>query len=272
MPHATINKARLWYDVLGEGEPLLLHHGYTACRDNWMPIAERLRDRYQVILMECRGAGDSEDTADGYSLEQYALDVVGLLDHLGLDRCTYAGHSLGGGVGYLLGTHYAQRLNKLILMAPIPAKGTPAPNRDMLAERIAARARGDREYFKRGLVASQFRPEVQTDAWFELRVNNLLRVSEGHLLGGAETMATLNVESELPDMQVPTLMLAGAVDGLLKANLTDFMRMPNASLHVFSRAGHEVAIHEPDGVSEAIHQFMQHGPVTAAMLMAKANG
>ena len=51
MPHALINNALLWYDTMGYGEPLLLHHGYTACRDNWMPVAQRLKDRYRIIPM-----------------------------------------------------------------------------------------------------------------------------------------------------------------------------------------------------------------------------
>ena len=49
MPHADINGARLWFDVRGTGEPLLLHHGYTASRVNWLPVADRLQDRYQII-------------------------------------------------------------------------------------------------------------------------------------------------------------------------------------------------------------------------------
>lgn len=270
MPHATINNARLWYDVMGEGEPLLLHHGYTASRDNWMPVAERLRDRYQIIMMECRGAGESEDTEDGYNLAQYAADVLGLADHLGIDKFSYAGHSMGGGIGYVLGTTHAERLDRLILMAPIPSGGTQGPDRKMLEARLAARRGGDRDFFRRQMMATRFRSDVQTDAWFERRVDHLLRVSEGHVVGGAETMAALDVEDRLGAMTLPTLMLAGAVDGLLRANLSDFMRMPNASLHVFSRAGHDVAIHEPDGVSQAIDDFMQHGPVTAAMLLEKA--
>jgi pimeloyl-ACP methyl ester carboxylesterase len=270
MPYTTINGARLWYDVLGEGEPLLMHHGYTASRDNWMPVAERLSDRYRIILMECRGAGDSENTADGYNLTQYAKDVIGLADHLALDKFTFAGHSMGGGIGYLLGAGYAHRLDRLILMAPIPAGGTQGPDRKLMERRLEASREGDRNFFKRTMLVTRFRPDVQTDEWFERRVDHLLRVSEGHVVGGAESMAALDLEDSLAEITVPTLMLAGAVDGLLQANLNDFMRMPNASLHVFSRAGHDVAIHEPDGVSEAIHQFMQHGPVSAAMLIKRA--
>ena len=140
MPHAKINGASLWYEVRGSGEPLLLHHGYTASRVNWMPVAERLQDRYQIILMECRGAGQSEHTPDGYTLEQYAADVVGLLDHLGLARVTFAGHSMGGGIGYLLGLDHPQRLDRLILMAPIPSEGVAGITPEIRAERLDERA------------------------------------------------------------------------------------------------------------------------------------
>lgn len=271
MPHNTVNGANLWYDVMGEGEPILLHHGYTASRVNWLPVAQRLQEHYQVILMECRGTGESEDTDDGYNLAQYAMDVIGMVDFLGINKFTYAGHSMGGGIGYLLGLNYADRLNRLILMAPIPSGGIPGePNREIIATRLQARAGNDREHFKAEMIATRFRPDVQTDDWFESRVDHLMRVSEGHLVGGIETMHELSVEEDLDSLNVPTLMLAGAVDGLLQANLADFMRLPDASLHVFSRAGHDVAIHEPEGVSDVIHEFMQHGPVTAATLAERA--
>ncbi|MEM7017321.1 MAG: alpha/beta hydrolase [Pseudomonadota bacterium] len=271
MPFASINGARLWYEIRGEGKPLLLHHGYTASRINWMPIAERLQAKYQIILMECRGTGESEDTADGYTLEQYTQDVITLIDTLGLGKITFAGHSMGGGIGYLLGLEHAERLTNLTLMAPIPAEGIAGgPSSHALDERMAARARKDRDFFKQEMVATRFREDVQTDAWFESRVDHLLRVSEGHLTGGMASMRQLDVADRLAELKVPTLMLAGAVDGLLTANIKDYQRLPDAALHVFSRAGHDVAVHEPDGVAEAIDQFMQHGPMSAAKLLARA--
>lgn len=270
MAFANINGAKLWYDIEGTGEPLLLHHGYTASRVNWQPVADRLKNRYQIIMMECRGTGESEHTADGYSIAQYAADVVGLLDHLNLETVSFAGHSMGGGIGYTLAVDYAHRLDKLILMAPIPAGGIANPPTDeMIAERLNAKRLGDRDYFMAGQVSQKFREDVQTDAWFESRVDHLLGVSEGHLLGGLESMLALDLASELEKIQTPTLMLAGAVDGLLMANLQDFSQLPNATLHVLSRAGHEVAVHEPDATADAIDQFMQHGPITNATLLAR---
>ena len=81
-------------------------------------------------------------------------------------------------------------------------------------------------------------------------------------------MSALNVADRLGELTTPTLMIAGGVDGLLGPNLRDYLRLPNAALEVLSRAGHEVAVHEPERVADAIDKFMQHGPITAATLMA----
>lgn len=272
MAHATVNGARLWYDVQGQGEPLLLHHGFTASRVNWEPAARLLRDRYRVILMECRGTGESEHTEAGYSLEQYAADVIGMADHLGFEKFTFAGHSMGGGIGYVLGLEHPERLERLILMAPVSADGHPLPTDEARQFLIERRRRGDRTSYFAEYIAGRFRPEVETDAWFNSRIDHILAVSEGHYVGSAESMAGLAVGDRLDALRTPTLMIAGAVDSLLPANLSDFARLPNATLHVFSRAGHEVAVHEPQGVAAAIDAFMRHGPLTARALAERRAG
>jgi pimeloyl-ACP methyl ester carboxylesterase len=258
MPHVTVNGARLWYEVRGEGEPILLHHGYTASRVNWMPVAERLQSRYRVILMECRGTGESEHTRDGYTLEQYAADVIGVADHVGLEKFTYAGHSMGGGIGYVLALTYPMRLERLILMASIPSDGLPggatAPEQPTAKDHDVMLAR---------YRAGRLHPEIETDAWYEDRIRHITSVSNGHYVGGSKAMRDLHVGDRLKEITIPTLILSGAADGLLPANLQDFSRLPNATLHVFSRVGHEVAVQEPDGVASAIADFMEHGVVTA---------
>ncbi len=269
MPFATINGARLWHDEMGSGAPILLHHGYTASRVNWMPVAERLARRFRVLLMECRGTGESEHTAGGYSLAQYAADVIGLLDHLGLDTVTFAGHSMGGGIGYLLGLDHAERLRGLVLMAPIPADGTGEIDPALRAQRLEERRRGDRAAILARYRGQQFRPDVLTDAWFEARVDHVLGVSDGHFEGSADSMQALDVFDRLPELTTPTLMLAGAADSLLEANLRDYLALPNAMLEVYARAGHEVGICEPDRVADAITYLMTEGVVNAKTLAAR---
>ena len=80
---------------------------------------------------------------------------------------------------------YAERLNKLVLMAPIPGGGIPGEiNPETVAATFTARAANDRAFFKKEMVATRFREDVQTDAWFELRIDQFLRY-------GVVTAATL---------------------------------------------------------------------------------
>jgi pimeloyl-ACP methyl ester carboxylesterase len=266
MAFATVNGARLWYEVrgpAGSGAPILLHHGYTASRVNWLPVAERLAQRHRVVMMECRGTGDSEHTASGYTLEQFAADIIGVVDHIGVDRFTYAGHSMGGGVGYVLALDYPQRLDRLILMASVPADGFPNSDPRLHDERAALRRNRDRATLLAQYRAGCVRPDVETDAWFNSRIDHIFAVSDGHYDGGAQAMRNLNVGARLTEIRLPTLVISGSADTLLAANIEDFKRLPNAALHVFSRAGHDVAIHEPDGVATAIDDFVRNGRAIA---------
>ncbi|MDA0979095.1 MAG: alpha/beta hydrolase [Proteobacteria bacterium] len=268
MPFTSVNNARLWHDILGtQGDVILMHHGYTASRVNWMPVAERLSDRYRIVLMECRGTGESEDTRDGYSIEQYGEDAVALMSTLGFQTFTFAGHSMGGGVGMYLGLEHPGRLEKLILMASVGSKGLVGDSfRVNLAERLEARRRNDPEFFLEEQQASRFRADVQTAAWMNSRVDHLMRVSDGHLVDSLHSMQQMDYTDRLKDLRTPTLVLAGGVDPLLDANIEDYRRLPDAALHVLFRAGHDIAVHEPDAVASAIDQFMLHGPINARTL------
>jgi len=173
----------------------------------------------------------------------------------------------GSGCWRTFGLRDPQRLERLILVAPIPAEGVAQITPELREQRLAERRRGDREAILARYRALRFRDDVETEAWFESRAEHILSVSEGHFERGAESMQTLDVVNRLGEIETPTLMIAGAVDSLLVPNLLDFM--PNATLEVLSRAGHEVAVHEPQRVADAIVGFMTHGPITAATLLAR---
>jgi 3-oxoadipate enol-lactonase len=271
MPHLSINNADLWYDTLGEGEPLLLHHGYTAARENWLPVANILKKHYQVVVIECRGCGESEHTEDGCNIEQYALDSIELMRQLGHDRFSFAGHSMGGGVGMTLAIKHPDKLEKLILVASVGSKGLIGDSfRANVDARLEARRNKDRDFFEREYSAGIFRPDVQTEDWKNLRVHHLMNVvSDKHLIDSMKSMQAMDYIDDLKNIETPTLVLSGGVDPLLNTNLDDYRRLPNACLQVFFRAAHEIGIHETEGVAETIHKFMQHGALNAETLKAR---
>jgi pimeloyl-ACP methyl ester carboxylesterase len=234
MSFARINGQDLFYAESGAGAPIIFGHGIAASHDVWEPVTTRLQDRFRCILTDFRGAGDSNQAKGPCTTAQFASDVVGLADHLGLATFTYAGHSLGATVGMQLGIANGDRLEKLILIAPPSAD---AGVREVMRE---LRRKGD-----------------------EAAMNT----SDEHLEGSS---ARSEIDSvALASVTTPTLVIVGAADGFLESNLADFARLPNATLHVFSRVGHHVPWDVPDALAEVIADFMEHGVVDATTIQSR---
>lgn len=265
MATATINGVELYYEEHGSGPPILFHHGFTGSHDGFVPIAERLQDRFRCILMDSRGAGDSEHPDGGYTIEQYARDVVGMLDHLGLDQVAYVGHSMGGGIGFQLGLEHAERFTHLVLVTPIAADGY-APDPEVSARGRRLRMDGDRDTLVRERKTGIAREELIDEDEVARDVERSIATSNGHYDDGMVAMATLRVGDRLDEMTTPTLMVTAAADFLLEANLRDFQRLPNASLHVFSRVAHGVQGEVPDEFAAVVGDFVTHGVVNAQTL------
>lgn len=267
MPTLEVNGANLFYDEKGTGQPIIMHHGYTGAHDVWLQeIAPRLADRFRCIVMDCRGAGDSEHTADGYSIQQYARDVVGVADALGLETFTYVGHSMGGGIGYELGVNHGHRLDKLVLVAPIPAGGIQV---DPAMHEEAKKLRAQPDARETMIAQRKLQRLRSTDAAIERGVDRALSVSEGHFNNSWQSMADFDVSGQLDSLTTPTLMVAGAADGLCTPNVNDWQKLPNATLHVFSRVGHGVPGDVPDEFATMLADFMEHGAINARTLQEK---
>ena len=268
MPRIAVNGVELYFEEHGSGEPILMHHGYTGSHDGWLPIAERLQDRFRCVLMDARGAGDSERPDAGYSIEQYAADVVALATALGLERFTYLGHSMGGGIGWWLGLEHAQRLDRLILVAPIPADGIET-SEEYFEQARQLREQGARDVLIHERRARVARPEQVSDDEVARSVDRALSVSDGHFNDSWRAMSELDLGDRISGLLTPTLMIAGAADNLLRANVENYLELPNATLHVFSRVGHGVYSEVPDALAEVIADFMLHGVVTAGTLQER---
>jgi pimeloyl-ACP methyl ester carboxylesterase len=94
-----------------------------------------------------------------------------------------------------------------------------------------------------------------------------LSVSQGHYDDSWDALVNSRRGDALASVTTPTFVVAGAADGLLLANLRDFQRLPNATLHVFSRVGHGVHQEDPQPFIVMLRDFLEHGVVTAASLM-----
>lgn len=126
MAYATSQGLNIHYAVVGEGRPLLMHHGTMLSATAWAidGYLDDLKDHHRLILIDARGYGESDKPHDTeeYVGSKLARDVIAVIDDLGLDAVTYWGYSLGAHVGYELANIAPHRLDAMIL-----GGGTPYP-------------------------------------------------------------------------------------------------------------------------------------------------
>lgn len=115
---ARIGDIDLFYlDVPGGAPPLVLLHGLSSNATAFGAlIGAGLSPAFRIIAPDLRGRARSSKPETGYGMAEHAADVIGLLDHLGLDRVVMAGHSFGGYLAIYLAAHHPERVEKLIVI------------------------------------------------------------------------------------------------------------------------------------------------------------
>jgi pimeloyl-ACP methyl ester carboxylesterase len=121
---AKVNGTRLHYLVAGNGDPVVLLHGYAETSHMWLPLMPRLAASHTVIAPDLRGAGQSATPADGYTKAAMAQDIHALTQKLGYERIRIVGHDIGLMVAYAFAALYPSEVDRIVLMdAFLPGVG-----------------------------------------------------------------------------------------------------------------------------------------------------
>jgi len=213
----------------GEGEPVIMQHGWPQHWYAWRELIGPLAARYRVLCPDLRGFGWSAAPAGGYAMQQLADELVALLDELELDRVRYVGHDWGAFVGFLLGFGHPERVSQLFLMSfppPWPPEGRPDVRRLLrLWYQVVVAAPGNgaiqaplvKRILNAARAAGEFSPEtLQLYAGrFDdpARANASRQLYRTFLLHGLRPLASGHFKQER--LTVPTHLLIGAKDPVL---------------------------------------------------------
>src|SRR5256885_6196729 len=115
--HLVVQRPRVGYRMAGEGPAIVLVHGLAGSSTTWRAVMPALAERYLVIAPDLLGHGESAKPRGDYSLGAHASGIRDLLVALGVERATFVGHSLGGGVAMQLAYQFPQRCERLVLVA-----------------------------------------------------------------------------------------------------------------------------------------------------------
>lgn len=116
--YASVNGIKVYYEVYGKGEPIVLLHGaFYTIELNWAQIIPELSKTRKVIAIEFQGHGHSPYSDRKLDIVTLAKDVEGVMDYLKVDSADVAGYSMGGSVAYQFAVQSPKRLKKLVIIS-----------------------------------------------------------------------------------------------------------------------------------------------------------
>jgi pimeloyl-ACP methyl ester carboxylesterase len=202
MPYVNNGPVRIHYEVIGDGPPLVLHHGFTQSTRRWHfhGYVDALKADYRLILVDARGHGlsDKPHDTDAYRCPVMASDVVVVLNALAIDRARYWGFSMGGRVGFELASIAPERMGATIIGGSHPfGRSASLITLDGSDPDAFVTA-----FFTRlGVDPNSLPPAIREDI-----------LSNDFKALAAAQRARPSVESALPDMKGPTLVYVGDKD------------------------------------------------------------
>lgn len=249
------------YAVEGAGPPLLLIHGVGASLDNWDGVVAALGGRFRTIRFDLRGHGESSKPPGPYSAALFAADARALLDHLGIDRCHVAGHSLGATVALRLVLDAPDRIERLALLSA--AAGRTEEERQRVLDRLAIIADGiPGEHFRRSL------PRWFTDEFRAANPELLERYAARNMANDPRAyaaayhvLATTDLADEAAGIRVPTLIVTGEGDVGSNPRMARLLhaRIPGSRLEILSGLRHAILIEAPARVAPLLAGFFAGG-------------
>jgi 2-hydroxy-6-oxonona-2,4-dienedioate hydrolase len=263
---AEVNGARVYYEVAGEGEPLVLVHAGIADSRMWDDQLDDFAGYYRVIRYDMRGFGRTEMVEGPFSHHE---DLRGLLDFLALDRVHLVGCSMGGGTVLDFALEYPERVGNLVLVGPAVGGFDPdfGPPKEW-DELVAADEAGDL-----GLIS-----ELEVRMWVvgpgrspedvEVSVRDLVR--EMNLIALQNEATELGEEWEpeppaadrLPDIQAPTLLVIGDEDQPRIFAAADLLEkeLPNVRKVIMHGTAHVPNMEHPEEFDRIVLDFLRDQP------------
>lgn len=253
----------LAFEDHGNGLPVVLIHGFPLNRTMWVGQWQALARDFRVIVPDLRGFGDSQVVPGVATMEAMADDVMGLLEVLGVEqRIVLGGLSMGGYVALAFARKYRERLKGLILCdTRAKADSEQAKeNRRRVAERVLREGPG--------FIADEMIPRLCCEKTFRTRPDVIEKLRSMIVTAPPEGVAAASLGmAERPDstallsqLPCPVLVLVGQFDAISPPEEMEAIakEIPDAQFTVIPDAGHMAPMEQPELVSEAIRNWLEH--------------
>ncbi|MFH1486150.1 MAG: alpha/beta hydrolase [Chloroflexota bacterium] len=269
MSIAHINGADLYYDLDDFTDPwtrpetFLLQHGFSRNGRFWYSWIPLLAGKFRVLRPDMRGLGRSSMPPGQYnpSAETFVADLVGLLDHLNIERVVYVGESFGGVLGLLFAHAHPERLHSLVLTS------TPfRVPREELATKFAVKEASAEEALAKGVdnwsrqtIGQRIDLNLAPPQLVEWWISEMGKTIPENGVKLHNYIATLDFSPHLHELKVPTLVLAGEKSPIVTPQQIALMRsqIPGVKVVTFPGVGHGVHALMPEQCTREVLNFLK---------------
>jgi len=230
-----VNGIKLYYEIYGEGAPLILIHGNGGNIAYMKPQIEYFSKSYKVIVMDCRGRGKSELGKDSLTYIQMTKDIISLLNFLHLDSTYVIGRSDGGIIGLLMAIYYPDKVKKVAAFGANLTPDTAGLYSFFYKEVIRDRKHADEMIAKNDT----------SQNWYVIQQRNRLMEFQPHISA-----------SDLHKIKCPVLILSCDSDLIPEEHtLFIYRNIPKANLCIFPEENHFVTKNNPVLFNSAVAKY-----------------
>jgi 3-oxoadipate enol-lactonase len=256
---AEIKGIRVPYDDTGgPGLPLVLAHGFLMDRTMFEPQVEALRSHVRVITWDQRGHGEADDAAEPYTYWDLAEDLLGLLDHLGLERAVVGGMSQGGFISLRFALRHPERVAGLVLIDSQAGLELDEKRTEYDLMRSVWDEDGPSELMGGMVAAIILGRYSRSEEWIHRWIDRYPRPRGlGHIY--STLMDRDDITDRLAEIEAPALVLHGDEDAAIPMERGEALAagLPGArGVVVVPGGSHASNLTNPDAVNRAIEEFL----------------
>jgi 3-oxoadipate enol-lactonase len=260
MPKTRSNEFNIYYEVNGQGEPIVFVHGLGSSTRDWEFQVSAFSKSYQVITFDLRGHGQSDKPKGPYAISMFAADLVALLQAVGIEPIHLVGLSLGGCIAFQFAIDYPAMVKTLTIVNSAPTVGeTPKQAQQDFEQRIGIVQQLGMRAIGEALSVYLF-PMPEHASLRQTLVERWAENDPRAYIEATRSMLNWNVTDQLGSIHCPTLIIAAEKDYSPVALKEAYVKlMPNAQLVVISDAHHFTPVERPQEFNTALAQFLaQH--------------
>lgn len=272
-PDANGQLVKLHYTDQGQGQPVVLIHGWPATHEMWeYQLGELPKHNLRVVAYTRRGFGQSSKTWDGYDYDTFADDLKALLEELDLQNVTLVGFSMGGGeVARYMARHGGARVSKVAFVSSVTPfmlktddnpDGVPQAQFDGMIKQIEEDRFGFLATFGKGFFSGGITHKGVSQPTLDWMQAICQIASPRATVACVKAFAGTDFRADLKKIKVPTLVIHGTSDGIVPAPVSgERMKefVPHSEYIEYSGAPHGLFITDKDKLNKDLLEFVKAG-------------